>query len=108
MPSNGHGIFAVGGYPTSRGDTAVEKEEDVRVERKALKAKLCRDDTRFGWLAVDASRRCGRKLRATDLIEDDLIDGVGLVITPRAVDDNSAHGKLTDEGLAPRLGGDYP
>ena len=102
--TDGHRVFAVGGDPASRGDAAVEEEEDRGVEREALKAELCCDHARFGRLAVDAARRCGGELNSADPVEDDLIDRVGEVAAPRAVDDDGADGKLTDEGLAPRLG----
>ena len=69
MLTDGHCVFAVSGDPAARGDTAVEEEKYRRVKREALEAELRRDDARFGWLAVNASRRGGGELNAADLID---------------------------------------
>ena len=106
MPSDGHRVFAVGGDPAAGGDAAVEEKQNVRVERKALKAELGGAYRGRGGVFFYASAVRGGELHAEFFVVYDLVYRVGEGLMLGAVYHHASDCKLSLKALAARLGGD--
>lgn len=93
--ADAHNIDAVVDYPAAAADGAVEEIENVVGQRKALKTKLCGDNTALGRRNVKAVAVCGSELYAATPVKDHAVNIVGKIGQAHSVEHHVANGKLT-------------